>query len=299
MRKHLKSSYLTYAAERNKSSKAFFAIALLHILFCLASFIYFAILGRARDSVLALFFVIVIPLVLLIEKSWHLKFGTPFIALLVFIAMGSTLGAGYDLYTIVPFFDTILHVVSGFLFACLGFGLMQLIIGKAENKKSFLACLLFGFAMSLAIGLMWELFEYAGTALLGQDMQEDTIINGFNSFLLSGTHSETFDVEGIVQTVIYLSNGQTVTINGYLDIGLIDTIIDMAVCFGGGVFYMIATAIDWCKSKNKRFFKAFIPQLVEKERSGEVVEGEEQTATALFKDSQAAEGELCDIQDSN
>lgn len=256
-------SYFSYVAQRTKSSKPFFALILLYTTFCFASFVYFAVINKVRDSVMSLLFVLFVPLIFLLEKSMKIKFVTAFLTGVLFIAAGSIMGACYDLYTIVPFFDTILHTLSGFVFACLGFGLMQLMIGKAENKKSFLACLLFGFAFSLAIGLIWELFEYFGTSVLGLDMQEDTLVQGFHSYFLSGTHSETFNVDGIVQTVIYFGNGKTVTLDGYLDLGLIDTIEDMAVCFFGGVAYMIVIAIDWCKKRV--LYKLFIPQPIKTE----------------------------------
>ncbi len=50
------------------------------------------------------------------------------------------------------------------------------------------------------------------------------------------------------------------TIDGYLDIGLIDTIEDMAVCFLGAIIYFVAIAIDW--HKKKILFRGLIPQLV-------------------------------------
>lgn len=277
-------SYFSYAAQRTKSSKPFFALILLYATFCLASFVYFAVINKVRDSVMSLLFVLFVPLIFLLEKSMKIKFVTAFLTGVLFIAAGSIMGACYDLYTIVPFFDTILHTLSGFVFACLGFGLMQLMIGKAENKKSFLACLLFGFAFSLAIGFIWELFEYFGTSVLGLDMQEDTLVQGFHSYFLSGTHSETFNVDGIVQTVIYFGNGKAVTLDGYLDLGLIDTIEDMSVCFFGGVAYMIVIAIDWCKKRV--LYNLFIPQPIK-------------TEVAPPECTEVPATELCEATDNN
>ena len=228
--------------------------------FCLALFIYFLVVNEVISAIMSFMFGFFIPLIYAVEKWLKLKFPAPTLAITLFIAMGIIMGVGYNLYTLVPFFDIILHVLSGFVFACLGFGLFQLAVGEAKNKKAFWACLLFGFALSLAIGLVWELFEYLGTALFGLDMQEDTIVNGFNSYLLSGTHSETFNIDGITQTVIYFGSGKSVTIDGYLDIGLIDTIEDMAVCFLGAIIYFVAIAIDW--HKKKILFRGLIPQLV-------------------------------------
>lgn len=278
-----KPTYFFYLAKRTKESKPFFAVILLFAMFCIASFIYFLVIGQIRDSIMALVFTLFIPLIFLLERWLKLQFVTPFIACVLFIAIGSILGAGYNLYTIVPFFDTILHCISGFIFACLGFALLQLFIGKAENKRTFGACLLFGFVFSLAIAVLWELFEYFGTAALGLDMQEDTIVHSFNSYLLSGTHSKTFDVEGITQTIIYFGNGKTLTLDGYLDLGLIDTIADMAICLFGSIIYLVTISIDWCKKKV--LFRAFIPKLMTEEKS-------------VSQDMPSLAGELCDVTDN-
>ena len=255
-----KKNFRLYLAHRLKSDKLFSCIIFAYAFFCLSSFIYFAIEGQVRNTLMCLLFVLFVPLMLVLEKVLKVRFVALFSAVVLFIAAGSILGGCYDHYTLVPWFDLLLHCLSGFIFARLGFALLELFIGEPMGTKSFFACLLFGAAVSLAIATLWELFEYAGTALFGLDMQEDKIIGGFNSYLLSGTHSETFDVDGIIKTVIYYGNGQTLVLDGYLDIGLIDTIGDMAICTLGVAVYAVAFVIDWFKGK-KRLYNAFIPKL--------------------------------------
>jgi len=250
-----------YVKNRLKSIP-FTVVMTVYALFCLISFIYFCVLGQVRNLLESLFFLLFVPLVFVIEKGMRLRCPAPFLAVVLFICAGSILGACYDFYTLIPFFDTILHTLSGFIFACLGFALIELLIGEAKDKKSFFGCMLFGLFFSLAIGLVWELFEYLGTVAMGYDMQEDTIINSFNSYLLSGTHAKTFDVDGIVQTVIYLKDGSTVTIDGYLDIGLIDTIEDMSVCFFGSLAYFAAISISWFTKRH--VFNWFVPAVASK-----------------------------------
>ena len=94
------------------------------------------------------------------------------------------------MFTIIPFFDALLHCITGFVFACIGFAVPKLFVGEPQSGRMLAVCLLFGFFFSLAIAVLWELFEFAGTSLLGFDMQEDTVVDGFGSYLLSGTHSE-------------------------------------------------------------------------------------------------------------
>ena len=92
-------------------------------------------------------------------------------------------------------------------------------------------------------------------------MQEDTVIKGFYSFKISCDHGAAFDASGIDKTVIHFADGrEAFEFDGYLDIGLIDTIIDMAVCFLGSLIYFVLFALDWFKF-NKTLNKVFIPGL--------------------------------------
>lgn len=255
-----KRTFKLYFQNRMKSGKSFPLVLSIFLIFCFSSFVYFTVIGQVRNCLMCLLFTLFVPLMLFLENKLKVKFVTLFSAIVLFIPTGSILGACYNLYTIIPWFDILLHGLSGFIFACLGFMLMELMIGESQDKKKFFACLLFGVMFSLAIAVLWELYEHAAGALLGSDMQEDKIISGFGSYLLSGNHNEVFEVDGITKTIIYYGNGKTLAIDGYLDIGLFDTIGDMAVCTLGALIYTLALVVDWFKCK-KRLYRLVVPQL--------------------------------------
>lgn len=230
-----KSSLACYLGRRLKTGKFFTAALAVYAAFCLGSAIYFFTQGQVRNGVQSALFILIAPLAPVLEKYIRLRWPDVFIALLLLLPAGGILGTCYDLYTAVPCFDIILHTLSGFVFVCLGYGLMTRLTRDPDSKKTFAACLLFGIAFALAIAAVWELFEYLGTLVGGYDMHEDTIIDGFASYLLAGSHNEIVEVNGIVQTVIHYGDGQTLVIDGYLDIGLLDTLSDMFVCLLGTV----------------------------------------------------------------
>jgi len=126
-------SYFVYVKNRSKSCISFACTLTVYALFCIGSFIWFLIDGQTRNAVMSALFLLFIPLIFLLEKLLSMKFVTPFIALVLFIAAGSILGSCYNLYTTVPCFDAILHTVSGFAFACLGFALLEMFIGEADK----------------------------------------------------------------------------------------------------------------------------------------------------------------------
>lgn len=223
---------------------AYFAILGVYACFCVGSSVYFFTVHQVRNGVMSLLFVLIEGVIELASVLFCVRTRPVFIAGVLLIAVGCILGTCYDFYTKLLVFDVILHGLSGVVFACCGFALMQVFIGEPTSLKGYVACILFGFAFSMMIAVLWELFEYMSTALLGLDMQEDSIIHGFGSYFLAGSHNEIVIVDGIVKTVIYYGDGQTLVIDGYLDIGLYDTLGDMLVCFIGGILFLAAFAID-------------------------------------------------------
>lgn len=246
-----------------REAKVYISLLAIYVLFCLASVVYFAVIGQTRNSLLSAGMILIAPLFLVIESALRMRVPALFAGLVLFISAGSILGSCYDFYTLIPWFDTLLHTLSGFVFPCLGFALLQVFIGPPDTGKKFWACVLFGLLFSLAVALLWELVEYALSEIGGFDMEEDAIITGFGSYLLSGNHNETVEIEGITQTIIIYGDGEEYIIEGgYLELGLIDTIEDMAVCLLGGVVFLIVEGIDG--ALGGRFAKYLIPEVCAK-----------------------------------
>ena len=239
-----KNKRIRAAAKQLFRRKGVTAVLAVYILFLLFSIVWFAAGGQARNALLSAVYLLIVPAFLLAERAFRLEFGVIFAALLFFLAAGGILGSSYDVYTLVPCFDDILHGLSGVIFACAGFGLAQKVFGKDGTGKSFFAGLAAGFVFTLAIACLWELFEYAAYAFFGIDMQEDTLIHGFGSYFLAGSHNATVVLNDIGQTVIYYGNGQTLVLEGYLDIGMYDTLNDMTVCFLGGLAWLAVLLAD-------------------------------------------------------
>lgn len=249
-----------YWSERVATGKSVIAALALYVAFYIASTVYFAVISQPRDAILSAVFILFAPLILLIEMFVNVRMKLPFALGAIFLLLGSTLGSGYDLYTTVPVWDNILHAFSGFFFGCLGYSLFMSLMGEPRKGKQAFAAVLFGFCFCMMIALIWEMFEYLGYEVTGADMEEDTVVRSFHSYFLSGTHVEAMDVEGIVRTVIHLANGQTVTIEGgYLDIGLFDTLNDMALCLGGSVVYLILVPLS--RRRNGLVYRYFVPSV--------------------------------------
>ena len=179
----------------------------------------------------------------LIEEYMDLSIPPLFTAIIfAFIFAAEILGEVDHYYVKIPGWDTMLHTINGFLFAAVGFSLIYLLNrGSKDFNLSPLYMTLVAFCFSMTIGVLWEFFECAMDLFFNMDMQKDFLIQTINSVSLDPENSgKVIHVKDIVETVITTSSGETTTIgNGYLDIGILDTMKDLLVNLIGAVVFSI------------------------------------------------------------
>ena len=159
-----------------------------------------------------------------------------------FIFAAEILGEINHYYVKIPGWDTILHTLNGFLFAAVGFSLIYLLNrgSKHFNVSPFYMAVV-AFCFSMTIGVLWEFFECGMDLFLHLDMQKDFIVQSFQSTKLdpAGTQ-QAFRAADIVKTQIYTASGEVLEISdGYLDIGILDTMKDLLVNFIGAVVFCV------------------------------------------------------------
>ena len=122
-----------------------------------------------------------------------------------------------------------------------------------------------GFCFSMTIGVLWEFFEFSGDYLLNMDMQKDRIVDSVSSVYLNEEGKNVpVIIENIDHTTIYYKDNNDmleITIDGYLDIGIIDTMKDLLVNFIGAIVFSF---IGYWYIKNRDKYKLagnFIPKL--------------------------------------
>lgn len=160
------------------------------------------------------------------------------ILMILFVFAANVMGELASFYEKLPFWDTALHTINGFICAGVGFGMVE-IMNRNEKVRLSLSPLfvcLFSFCFSMTAGTVWEFFEFAADSFFGKDMQKDTVVHTINSFLLSDSGTMT-TIKNIGSTSV---NGHLLGIDGYLDIGLIDTMKDLLVNFAGAVVFNLA-----------------------------------------------------------
>ncbi len=161
------------------------------------------------------------------------------IVVLVFIFAAEILGEISDYYVKFAFWDTMLHVTTGFLAAAVGLSLIDILNRSTRIGLSLspLFVALVSFCFSMTIGVLWEFFEFGADVLFLTDMQKDTVVTNISSVLLNPEPiNKSIIIKDITDTVV---NGQSLGINGYLDIGLYDTMKDLFVNFIGAVTFSL------------------------------------------------------------
>ena len=177
-----------------------------------------------------------LPTLMSILFKWNLHPG--FYAIFSFYTIGPILGAVYSLYYVTWWWDDLLHALAGVLFAvCGAYGAIAL---NKKNQTSYLLSALFGLLFTMGIAVLWEFFEFSADLLLGSDMQADTVVT-YLATKMGTTNGDRIIFDNIGEVLI---DGKSLGINGYLDIGLIDTIKDMAIETAGGVLYFIYALLD-------------------------------------------------------
>ncbi len=207
--------------------------------FALFSTILFLLEGEWTRWALAAVTVLLLLLPEAAERIGRRRLSLPFYILCLFYALGAMLGHSYKLYYKVLRWDELLHLLGGFLFALVGFELARSVIGAGKYQLWFSA--LFGLCFSMAIALAWELFEYSMDTFFGMDMQNDTVVHSIVSYQLGPEMGMTGGFAEIHHVVI---DGTPLALDGYLDVGLHDTMADSLVETLGAVLAVICYAVS-------------------------------------------------------
>ncbi|MGN1128369.1 MAG: hypothetical protein ACI4T6_05365 [Candidatus Flemingiibacterium sp.] len=227
------------ANEYRKNKSTFILYVVLRTLVILVAVRQFFI-GNYENVFLCVVTLFLFLLPVMIEKVFKVEVPSLLEGIvMVFVFAAEILGEINSYYTRFALWDTMLHVTTGFLAAAVGLSLVVILNRKKVfglNLSPFFIAMV-SFCFSMTIGVLWEFFEFSMDALFHTDMQRDTIITTISSTLLNPDGlNVAVQINNITDTTV---NGQSLGINGYLDIGLIDTIKDMFVNFIGALTFSI------------------------------------------------------------
>lgn len=218
--------------------------------------------GDLNNAFLCFLSLLLFTIPTLIEDKF--KIGIPSLLesiIYLFIFSAEILGEINNFYGNIPYWDTILHTINGFLAAGVGFSLIDILNKSSKNiKLSPLYVAIVAFCFSMTIGVLWEFFEYGMDRYLRLDTQKDRIVNVISTVKLDPNNdNKAVIIDNIKETHIITDDDEIVIEGGYLDIGINDTMKDLIVNFIGAVCF---STIGYLYVKNRdkyKFATNFIP----------------------------------------
>ena len=254
------------------------------VYFVLRFFVVLVMIAQLFNRNFENFFLCILTLILFLIPSFlerKIKIelpGTLEVIILLFIFAAEILGEIQAYYIAFPYWDTMLHTMNGFLCAAIGFSLVD-ILNRNDRFSISLSPLylaIVAFCFSMTIGVLWEFFECTMDQVFFLDMQKDSIINHISSVMLDPNASNVpYGFTDITDVIVVTADGaqRPLGLGGYLDIGLLDTMMDLFVNFIGAVIFSVV-GYFYVKSRGKgTFARRFIPRVLtntEEKKDGQV-----------------------------
>ena len=245
---------------------AVFAVYVVLRLIVVAELVLSILRGEYESAFICLLVLFLFILPFFIQQNFGIQLPTTLeIIILLFIFAAEILGELEGYFITYPNWDTMLHTTTGFLCAATGFALIDILNRNSRIKfqLSPIYVALAAFCFSMTVGVLWEFFEFGMDWLFHLDMQKDTVVQSITSVMLDPTNSNTpVTIDGIHSVAV---NGNDLGFDGYLDIGLYDTMEDLFVNFIGAVTFSVI-GYFYIKHRGKgKLAQAFIPTLSEQE----------------------------------
>ena len=253
-----------------RQQPAVFAVYVVLRLIVVAELVLSILRGEYESAFICLLVLILFILPFFIQQNFGIQLPTTLeIIILLFIFAAEILGELEGYFITYPNWDTMLHTTTGFLCAATGFALIDILNRNSRIKfqLSPIYVALAAFCFSMTVGVLWEFFEFGMDLLFHLDMQKDTVVQSITSVMLDPTNSNTpITIDGIHSVAV---NGNDLGFDGYLDIGLYDTMEDLFVNFIGALTFSVFGYFYIKHRGNGRIAKAFIPTITETKKESD------------------------------
>ena len=186
------------------------------------------------------FFVSIGTISAVVIAEWLFRFraGMPLvICCMLFAFIGNTVSNVWCIYEVFKDWDMILHTLAGVLFACIGLGLASVLLkDQPEGKRKVVAGVLFALFFSLAVGYLWEVYEF--------------VVDSINP---------SMSTQGWADGIIESYPDGTYLVNSRRGTAILDTMYDMIVHLAGSLVTLVPLLILFMKRPARMQAFAFTP----------------------------------------
>lgn len=173
------------------------------------------------------------------------------LVLTVFAFMSLAGGTVFNLYSLIPFWDKVLHTLSGPMFSVVGLCFADLLLkDQPLGARKAVAYAAIAFFFALSVGYVWEIFEYT----------VDSVIPGYNNQRWAA---------GVVEE---LENGYFI-VTDKRGTGLHDTMWDM-ICNCIGALVFLTPLLVVCLNKTERL-NVFHTEVIKRKKKAESDESDD------------------------
>jgi len=103
----------------------------------------------------------------------------------LFIYGSVFLGEANKFYEKFWWWDMLLHSMSAIGFGLVGVIFLLLAFGKSKNQASPFIFAAFSFCFAIAIGVLWEIFEFSMDQSFGMNMQRSGLVDTMNDLIIN------------------------------------------------------------------------------------------------------------------
>lgn len=150
-------------------------------LLIIVSLIYAGILSVFQENYVALFncvLAFVLVLIPFFVKRIKSKLPTEIeLVIVIFIYATLFLGEVRNFYYTVWWWDILVHGFSAIVFGFIGFTILYFMVNRHELEAKPWALAIFSFSFAMAIGALWEIFEFSVDSIFGANMQKSGLID--------------------------------------------------------------------------------------------------------------------------
>jgi len=171
-----------------------------------------------KTNILVLFFSTLVFLItfipLFFKRKYNLKLPTEIqMIIVIFIYASLFLGEVHGYYTKFWWWDIFLHAFSAIIFGFVGFTILYFMYSQRAIKARPWAIAMFSFSFAIAIGVIWEIFEFSVDQILGYNMQKSGLLDTMGDLIVDA-------LGAIIATsigYIYLKSKKTLIFNGIIN----------------------------------------------------------------------------------
>jgi len=165
--------------KRKSVTKRVYQFALALILITLIYAIIFSIIRQEWIILFASTITLILTLSpFFFKRKFNLKIPTEIeLIIVLFIYASLFLGEVYDFYETFWWWDILLHSGSAIIFGFIGFTILYFMLKRHEINARPWAIIIFSFSFALAIGVIWEIFEFTMDSFFMLNMQKSGLID--------------------------------------------------------------------------------------------------------------------------